>query len=101
MTFTKVGKASEIEKGAAALYKLGDREIAVFNVDGELYALDDYCSHEEGSLSEGYMEACEIECPVHGARFDLRTGEVKGDPAVLPVDSFPLRVVDDDIELDV
>ena len=101
MAFKQVGKVSEIEKGTAVLYNLDDREIAVFNVDGKLYALDDYCSHEEGSLSEGYLKGCEVECPIHGARFNVKTGEVTEEPAVLPVDSFPVRIVDDNIEIDV
>ena len=73
----------------------------MFNVDGQLYALDDYCSHEEGSLSEGYLEGCEVECPLHGARFNVKTGAVTEEPAVLPVDSFPVRIVDDNIEIDI
>ena len=79
----------------------GGREIALFNVDGELHAVDENCSHEEGPLSQGYLEGHEIECPVHGSRFDVRTGAVTGEPAVLPVEAFPVRVVGDDIEVDV
>ena len=101
MPFTKVGKASEVPVGSGKVYEVGDRAVAVFNVDGTLYAIDDVCTHDEASLQSGYLEDCEIECPLHGARFDVRTGEVTELPAVVPVDTFPVRVEGGDIELDV
>ena len=101
MPFTKVGKASEVPAGGGRVYEVGDRSIAVFNVDGALYAIDDICTHAEASLQSGYLEDCEIECPLHGARFDIRTGEATELPAVVPVDTFPVRVEGGDIELDV
>jgi len=54
--------------------------IAVFNADGELYAIDDTCTHQDASLSEGWLEGCLVECPLHAASFDLRTGR----PTCLP-----------------
>lgn len=54
--------------------------IAVFNADGELYAIDDTCTHQDASLSEGWLEGCLVECPLHAASFDLRTGQ----PTCLP-----------------
>jgi 3-phenylpropionate/trans-cinnamate dioxygenase ferredoxin subunit len=101
MAFYKVGRLSEIEPGGACLVEAGDREIALFKVDGELYAIDDCCSHEEGSLSQGELIGHEVECPVHGARFDVRTGEVTEEPAVLQVDTFAVRVNGDEIEIDI
>ena len=101
MPFTKVGSLSELPPGAAKVYEVGDRAIAVCNVDGELYAIDDVCTHDEGSLDQGELEGFEIECPRHGARFDVRTGKVTALPAVLPIDTFPVRVDGDDIEIDV
>ena len=101
MTYTRVAKVSDVEPGKAIVVEAGGREIALCNVGGELYAVDEYCSHAEGSLSEGDIEGYEVESPVHGSRFDVRTGGVTGEPAVLPVDAFPVRVVGDDIEVDV
>lgn len=101
MAYTRVAKVSDVEPGGAMPVEAGGREIALFNVDGELHAVDENCSHEEGPLSQGYLEGHEIECPVHGSRFDVRTGAVTGEPAVLPVEAFPVRVVGDDIEVDV
>ncbi|GAA2362513.1 bifunctional 3-phenylpropionate/cinnamic acid dioxygenase ferredoxin subunit [Saccharopolyspora halophila] len=66
--------------------------IAVFNVDGELYAIDDTCSHQDASLSEGWLEGCAVECPLHAACFDLRTGQPSGPPAKKPVRTHAVSV---------
>src|SRR5690242_2852725 len=70
--------------------------VAVFNADGELYAIDDTCSHQDASLSQGWLEGCLVECPLHAASFDLRTGRPTGPPAKRPVRTYPV-VVDDDV----
>jgi 3-phenylpropionate/trans-cinnamate dioxygenase ferredoxin subunit len=100
MAFEKVGNISEVPPGTAKVYEVGDRAVAVCNVDGELYAVDDVCSHDEGSLDQGELEGFEIECPRHGARFDVRSGEVKALPAVVPIDTFKVRRQGDDIEIE-
>ena len=101
MAFIKVGKVSEVLPGTTKVYEVSDRAIAVCNADGELYAIDDVCTHDEGSLDQGVLDGCEIECPRHGARFDVRSGEVTALPAVLPIDTFKVRLQGDDIEIDV
>ena len=63
--------------------------VAVFNADGELFAIDDTCTHQDASLSEGWLEDCMIECPLHAASFDLRTGKPTGPPAKRPVRTYP------------
>jgi 3-phenylpropionate/trans-cinnamate dioxygenase ferredoxin subunit len=70
--------------------------IGVYHVDGELYALEDRCSHDDGPLVEGDWEPDEgvVVCPRHGARFDIRTGRPLTLPAVLPVETYPVRVED-------
>lgn len=68
--------------------------IAVFNADGELYAIDDTCSHQDASLSEGWLEGCQVECPLHAASFDLRTGEPTCLPARRPVRTHAVTVAD-------
>ena len=100
MAFKKVGNISDVPPGTAKVYEVGDRAVAVCNVDGELYAIDDVCTHDEGSLDQGELEGYEIECPRHGARFDIRSGEVKALPAVLPIDTFKVRLQGDDIEIE-
>jgi 3-phenylpropionate/trans-cinnamate dioxygenase ferredoxin subunit len=68
--------------------------VAVFNADGELFAIDDTCTHQDASLSEGWLEDCLIECPLHAACFDLRTGKPTGPPAKRPVRTYPVLVED-------
>ena len=78
----------------------GDVAIAVFNADGELYAIDDTCSHQDASLSEGWLEGCFVECPLHAASFDLRTGMPTCLPAKKPVRTYPVVVQDGVIYVD-
>ena len=75
--------------------------VAVFNVDGALFAISDICTHAEGSLSEGQVDGLTVECPLHGACFDLRTGEALTPPATEPVQTFPVIIQDDSIYVDV
>ncbi|MEU9984586.1 bifunctional 3-phenylpropionate/cinnamic acid dioxygenase ferredoxin subunit [Streptomyces sp. NPDC050856] len=68
--------------------------IAVFNADGELYAIDDTCTHQDAPLSEGWVEGCLVECPLHAAAFDLRTGRPTSPPARRPVRTHQVVVAD-------
>ena len=72
----------------------GDPPISVFNVDGELYAIDDTCTHQDASLADGWLEGCLIECPLHASCFDLRTGQPTGPPAKVPVRTHEVVVQD-------
>ena len=73
---------------------VGDVPIAIFNVDGTLYAIDDTCSHQDASLADGWVEGCEVECPLHASRFNLRTGAVDAPPAKLPVRAHVVAIED-------
>lgn len=73
----------------------GEVPIAVFNADGEIYAIDDTCSHQDASLSEGWLEGCFVECPLHAASFDLRTGMPTCLPAKKPVRTYPVVIEND------
>ena len=85
--WVEVARAADIPPGHAARVEIDGVPVAIFNMDGEFYALDDTCSHAEASLSEGDLDPdrCAIECPLHGSSFDLRTGEPLTLPAVEPV----------------
>ena len=72
----------------------GPTPIAVFNADGELYAIDDTCTHQDASLADGWLEGCMVECPLHASCFDLRTGQVSGPPAKRPVRTHRVVVLD-------
>ena len=78
----------------------GDR-IALCNVDGEFFATTDVCSHDEASLSDGELFGHVVECPLHGARFDVRTGKALSLPAVYPVKTFEVRVLDGQLQVKV
>ena len=99
--FMKVARVAEIPSGSVRCFQAGGRAIAIFNLDGELHALDDACSHVGGPLSEGWIENGEVECPWHGARFDIATGEVRCEPANGPIERFAVRVVGEDVEVEV
>jgi nitrite reductase/ring-hydroxylating ferredoxin subunit len=68
--------------------------IAVFNADGDLYAIDDTCTHQDASLADGWLEGCLVECPLHASCFDVRTGLPTAPPARTPVRTYPVRVVE-------
>jgi len=91
-----VARVSDIPPGHAARIEINDVPVAIFNVNGEFHAIDDTCTHQEASLSEGDLDLdrCAIECPLHGSGFDLRTGDVLSLPAVEPVRVHHVEVVD-------
>ncbi|MBI2302908.1 MAG: non-heme iron oxygenase ferredoxin subunit [Armatimonadetes bacterium] len=76
---------------------LGHRAVAIYNVDGELFATTDNCTHETASLSEGTLNGHEVTCPKHNARFDVRTGKALCFPAVVGLKRYSVRVEDDDV----
>ncbi len=78
---------------------LDGRAVALFNVDGTFFAIDDVCTHDGGPLAEGELEGAEIRCPRHGARFDVRTGKALSFPAFEPVGTVEVEVRGDEIFL--
>ncbi len=92
--FVKVAGASELPPGGKKLLDLDGRAVALFNVGGTFYAIDDVCTHDGGPLAEGELHGCEIECPRHGARFDVRTGAALCMPAFEPVRTHEVRIED-------
>lgn len=97
--FVAVAKTSEIAPGTVKVVRINDMPIGVANVDGEFYAFGDVCTHDDGPVAEGELDELQIECPRHGARFDIRTGEAKLLPAVTPIPVYPLRVEGDEIQV--
>ncbi len=89
-----VAPESSLKPGSYKVVDLDDVEIAVFNVDGAFYALEDVCTHDGAQLTGGPIAGAEITCPRHGARFDIRTGAVLSPPAYGPVTTFPVRVAE-------
>jgi 3-phenylpropionate/trans-cinnamate dioxygenase ferredoxin subunit len=102
-TTIPVCPVSELGPGEKTIIEHDGEPIAVFNANGELFAIEDRCSHDDGPLAEGewHPDQCTVECPRHGSLFDLRTGKPKTLPAFEPVRTFPVDVVDDTITLEV
>jgi 3-phenylpropionate/trans-cinnamate dioxygenase ferredoxin subunit len=99
----EVCPVDELQPGQMRLVEWEDVEIGVFNCGGNLYAIEDRCSHDDGPLAEGEFdsESCTVECPRHGSLFDLKTGKPKTLPAYEPVDTFAVIIEDEKIKLEV
>jgi 3-phenylpropionate/trans-cinnamate dioxygenase ferredoxin component len=95
--FVKVAGRNELPIGGKKLAEVDGRAIALFNVDGTYYAIDDVCTHDGGPLAEGDLEGCQIRCPRHGARFDVRTGKALCLPAFEPVTTHRIELRGDDL----
>ena len=100
MEFVKVARVSDVAPGVGLRVDIGDEAIAIFNLDGEFYAIGDVCTHEETSLADGDVFGDVVECPLHGAEFDIKSGKALSLPAVLPVPTYAVRVEGDDILVD-
>ena len=99
--FRPVARASDIPPGEVAVVEVDGRSIALgHTADGRWGAIDNVCTHDGGTLGEGELEDACVECPRHGARFDLFSGEVRAMPAVFPVNAYPVRVVDGEVFVD-
>lgn len=92
--WTRVASAADVPKGGLSAVTTGNARIVLANVDGEFHALEDRCSHQDFPLSSGELEGCELECPFHGATFDVRSGRATRLPAVRPVRTYDAQVVD-------
>jgi 3-phenylpropionate/trans-cinnamate dioxygenase ferredoxin subunit len=99
--YVKAASTNELAPGQAQLVNIKGKEIALFNIGGIFFALENACTHEEGPLAEGDIEGHEVTCPWHGARFDVRTGQVLCAPAFEDVARYNVRVIGSDIEVEV
>lgn len=96
----EVARAADVLSGTGQCIEVEGRKIALFNVDGRFYAVDETCTHRGGPLSQGDVEGRQITCPWHGARFDLETGNVLGPPAARPVGAYRVIVEGDRVKLE-
>ena len=99
--FLKAAMTEDVPAGRGKMVGVGGKHIALFNVDGTYYAVDDTCPHKGGPLSDGEVKGGKVTCPWHGATFDLITGQVVGPPAAVGVSRYNVRVVGDDIEIEI
>ena len=98
--WVSVAKAEDIPVGRSVIIRLDDVPVAVFHLDDGWYAIEDVCTHDGGPVAEGRLEDGVIECPRHGATFDLKTGAALSFPAVAPVPTYAVRVVGDDVQVE-
>jgi len=98
-----VGPVEELPPGSVKIVRAGSISIGVYNLDGEFYAIEDRCSHDDGPLCEGDFDPQEgyAICPRHGAHVDIRSGRPLTMPAVFPVETFPVHVEDGMVKVQV
>ncbi|GMV03741.1 MAG: (2Fe-2S)-binding protein [Gemmatimonadota bacterium] len=99
--FTRVAALADVGPGTLKAVTARMQPLVLANVDGDVYCLEDRCSHQDYPLSDGELDGGDVVCVYHGARFDACTGKNKGLPAVRPVKSFPVEVRDGDIYVEV
>ncbi len=99
LEFITVASEDELPPGERIIIDVDGEAIAVFNIAGLYFAISDVCSHDDGPVAEGELLDHEIECPRHGARFDLRTGKALSLPAVVDIPAYPVRVVEGEIQI--
>jgi 3-phenylpropionate/trans-cinnamate dioxygenase ferredoxin subunit len=95
--FVKVASIGELAPGERKLLDFEEATLALFNVDGKFYCIEDVCTHDGGPVAEGETEGFTIACPRHGALFDLRDGSVISMPAVVPLPTYRVKIEGDDI----
>jgi 3-phenylpropionate/trans-cinnamate dioxygenase ferredoxin subunit len=102
VSYVPVGREDDVPRGEVRVVDADGKSLALGHcADGTWGAIDNVCTHDGGTLGEGELEDCLVECPRHGARFDLATGEVRALPAVFPVNAYPVRIVDGEVQVDV
>jgi 3-phenylpropionate/trans-cinnamate dioxygenase ferredoxin component len=97
--FVTVAQVGEIPDGGRKIVRIDDQEVAVFHLDGAYFAIEDVCTHDGGPVAEGELVGEVIECPRHGAKFNVKTGAVVSFPATSPVPTYAVRVLGADIQV--
>ena len=99
LDFIEIAPASELPSGERLFVDIADKPVVIFNIAGQLFAIGDVSSHDDGPLGDGTIEGNNIVCPRHGAEFDLRNGKAMQMPAVIDIPAYPVRVVDGNIQI--
>ena len=95
--FVRVASVGDLEDDETMQVDVGDEQVLLAKLDGAFYAIGEECTHEGGPLSQGWVEEGQVECPLHGAQFDLKSGNFTAPPAADPVKSYPVKVEGDDV----
>ncbi len=97
--FVRVASVGDVPQGEMLIVQMNGDDVVLANVDGEIYAFGGECTHRGGPLGDGVLEGAEVECPWHQGRFDVKTGEVVGEPPDSPIPSYQVQVEGDDIKV--
>lgn len=100
-TYVQIVPAEELPPGERLFLEVAGNSIVLFNIAGKYFAIGDTCTHDDGPLGDGQLDGYQIICPRHGARFDVRNGKALTLPAVAAAPSYPVRVVENMIEIGV
>lgn len=96
-----VAKRGALAAGEMLAVRAGGKEIALYDVDGAIYATDNVCTHAYAQLTDGFLDGDVIECPLHAGRFEVKTGKGLGPPIPCDIKTYPVRVAGDDIHVDI
>jgi nitrite reductase/ring-hydroxylating ferredoxin subunit len=99
--FVTVAKKGYLEPGELMYVEVDDEPVCLINLNGELHALNDTCTHEDASLADGEIDGDEIECPMHGGAFNILTGAPTSFPVVVPIEKYLVRIEGDDVQISV
>ncbi len=99
--FVSVANVTDTAPGTISVHDVEGKRIALCNVNGRYYAIDDVCTHDGGPLDQGVLEGDLVECPRHGAKFDVTSGRAVVFPAVRPVQTYPVQIEGDNVRVDV
>ena len=100
-TFVSVVKVSEVSVGEFKAVEVQGKRLLICHLESGFYAVDDTCTHDDGPLADGWLEGNAIECPRHGARFDVTTGKVLCLPAAIPINSYAVKVEGDEVKVNI
>jgi naphthalene 1,2-dioxygenase system ferredoxin subunit len=97
----KVIELIEVPADDVVAVQAGDRELAIYGVDGEVFATDNICTHGHARLCDGFVEGHEIECPLHQGRFDIRSGKAMCEPLTADIRTYPVKIEDGSVYVDI
>jgi 3-phenylpropionate/trans-cinnamate dioxygenase ferredoxin subunit len=97
--YVDIASIDDLPENERLFLEIDDLQIVLFNLAGQIFAIGDVCTHDNGPLGDGELDGFEIICPRHGARFDIRSGQVKALPAIVDIPAYPVRIVDHRIQV--
>ena len=97
--WVKAANRSQLGVGDVLGVVIAGRDVALYELDGTLYATDDICTHAYAKLSDGWLNGREIECPLHAGRFDVKTGKATSPPCTVPIKTYPVRLAGEEIQV--